>query len=137
MEMYSIIGDQIMIGKVIRRVEDESSNNVVLKTDFKFQRSLRPNVKYGWNDRKRSQYIITTDTMPIIVDGPIEIRVIRKDAVCNIKQLILIADSKRVCDEDVVVEEADAIDHRLAKIRVIKISSEAMKKRNAILNNLL
>lgn len=132
MEMYSIIGDRLMVGKVVRRVEDESSNNVVLKTDFKFQRNLRPNVKYGWNDR--SQFIITTDTMPIIVDGPIEIRVVRKDAVCNIKQLILIADSKRVCDEDVVVEEADEIDHRLAKIRVIKISSEAMKKRNALLN---
>lgn len=127
--MYSMLGDQIMIGKVVRRVEDESSNNVVLKIDFGFQRKLKPNVKYGWNSR--SQYVVLNTSQPVIIEGPIEFKVIRKDAVCDIKQVILCAVSKRKI-YNATVEEADALDYELAK-RVIKVSSDAMRKREALL----
>ena len=150
MELYSAIGDHVLVGRIVRKVVDEDYN-IVYKADFGIMKNVHraSDLKLGHDE----SLIIISDSdyhNPRIVYGPIETKVLRRQYEGRdnvVKQIILFADSfKKITDRGMRVSQADALDFEIEKIErqkkeaqraakkvVIKCSKSALAKRELLL----
>lgn len=150
MELYSEIGDRILVGKLVRKFIN--FNHTEIKVDFESMKRVKSpsDMNIGWDEA----WVVVNEArnyIPRIYYGPVDVKVLRKQykgGETIIKQIVLKADYMREFkfEHGMCVSQADYFDFEYAKEEarkikeyqklisnkvVIKVSKAAMAKRKA------
>ena len=151
MELYSEIGDRILVGKLVRKFIN-SNGHTEIKVDFESMKRVKSpsDMNIGWDEA----WVVVNEArnyIPRIYYGPVDVKVLRKQykgGETIIKQIVLKADCMREFkfEHGMCVSQADYFDFEYAKEEarkikeyqklisnkvVIKVSKAAMAKRKA------
>ena len=149
MELYSEIGDRILVGKLVRKFIN-SNGHTEIKVDFESMKRVKSpsDMNIGWDEA----WVVVNEArnyIPRIYYGPVDVKVLRKQYKGGeniIKQIVLKADYMREFkfEHGMCVSQADYFDFEYAKEEarkikeyqklvsnkvVIKVSKAAMAKR--------
>ena len=88
MEMYSEIGDRIIVGKLVRKFIGPKGNTEI-RVDFDVMKHVRvpEDLNIGWDDA----YVVTSssrDYLPRIYYGPCEIKVLISLMISSLSRLL-------------------------------------------------